>query len=88
MYPPTFRSHDWLHLSTANTVAAASSLANGEITFFSIDPDLIQGAGYQFDAGALNQLPNQLPRFMGLQITEVASCGNRRPPDEVRTRGR
>lgn len=41
------------------------------ITFFSIDTSIIQSAGYNFSKGALNQLPNQLPSSMGLQLTEI-----------------
>lgn len=51
----------------------AAQLWEGDISFFSIDTDLIQAAAYDFDAGALNQLPHQLPRTMQLQLTEVVS---------------
>jgi hypothetical protein len=50
-----------------------TQLWNGEVSFFSIDTDLIQSAGYNFDAGALNQLPKQLPDTMSLQLTEIVS---------------
>ena len=50
-----------------------TQLWNGEVSFFSIDTDLIQSAGYNFDAGALNQLPKQLPATMSLQLTEIVS---------------
>lgn len=46
-------------------------LVDDEVTFFSLDTDVIQAAGYNFDKGALNQLPRQLPRSMKLQLTEV-----------------
>ena len=52
---------------------SAAELWEGEISFFSIDTDLIQSAGYNFSAGALNQLPSQLPRTMELQFTEVVA---------------
>jgi hypothetical protein len=42
-----------------------------EATFFSIDTNLIQSAGYNFAQGALHQLPNQLPESMGLQLPEI-----------------
>jgi hypothetical protein len=51
----------------------AAQLFQGDVSFFSIDTDLIQAAGYNFDAGALNQLPKQLPSTMQLQLTEVVS---------------
>lgn len=46
-------------------------LWNGEISFFSIDTDVIQSAGYNFEAGALKQLHVQLPKSMELQLTDV-----------------
>jgi len=46
-------------------------LWNGEIRFFSIDTDVIQSAGYNFEKGALNQLHTQLPKNMELQLTEI-----------------
>ena len=49
----------------------AAQLWQGEVSFFSIDTDLIQAAGYNFDEGALHQLPKQLPASMRLQLTEV-----------------
>lgn len=42
-----------------------------EVTFFSIDTNLIQAAGYNFEQGALHQLPNQLPVAVGLQLPEI-----------------
>lgn len=50
-----------------------SQLWSGEIRFFSIDTDVIQSAGYNFEEGALNQLHNQLPNTMELQLTEVVA---------------
>lgn len=50
-----------------------AQLWNGDVSFFSIDTDLIQSAGYDFDKGALNQLPKQLPRAMQLQLTEIVT---------------
>lgn len=46
-------------------------LVDGEVSFFSLDTDVIQSAGYNFGKGALNQLPRQLPTAMKLQLTEV-----------------
>lgn len=43
----------------------------GEVTFVSIDTEAIQSLGYNFSAGALNQLPIQLPTYMNLQLTEI-----------------
>jgi len=48
-------------------------LWNGDISFFSIDTDVIQGAKYNFEEGALNQLHTQLPKSMELQLTEVVA---------------
>lgn len=45
----------------------------GDVAFFSIDTDVIQAEGYNFDTGALNQLPRQLPPTMKLQLTEVVA---------------
>jgi PIN domain len=42
-----------------------------DLTFFSIDTNLIQSAGYNFAQGALHQLPNQLPESIGLQLPEI-----------------
>jgi len=42
-----------------------------DVTFFSIDTNLIQASGYNFAHGALHQLPNQLPESIGLQIPEI-----------------
>lgn len=51
----------------------AAQLWQGDISFFSLDTDLIQRAGYNFDGGALKQLPKQLPKTMSLQISEVVA---------------
>jgi len=48
-------------------------LWNGEVSFVSIDTDLIQAAGYNFEEGALHQLPNQLPHWMKLFLSEVVA---------------
>lgn len=50
-----------------------AQLWEGNVAFFSIDTDLIQSAGYQFDKGPLHQLPKQLPRTMQLQLSEVVA---------------
>ncbi len=50
-----------------------AQLWNGEISFFSIDTDVIQSAGYNFERGALNQLHRQLPSSMELQLTDVVA---------------
>lgn len=50
-----------------------AQLWHGEITFFSLDTDVIQGAGYNFEAGALNQLHKQLPSTMELQLTDIVA---------------
>ncbi|MBR8317594.1 MULTISPECIES: PIN domain-containing protein [Burkholderia cepacia complex] len=50
-----------------------AQLWNGEVSFFSIDTDLIQSAGYNFAEGALNQLPKLLPLTMQLQLTDVVA---------------
>lgn len=42
-----------------------------DVTFFSIDTNLIQAAGYNFAQGALHQLPNQLPESIGLRLPEI-----------------
>jgi hypothetical protein len=42
-----------------------------DVSFFSIDTNLIQAAGYNFAQGALHQLPNQLPESIGLQLPEI-----------------
>lgn len=44
---------------------------NKLITFVSIDTDILQSKGFQFDRGALNQLPNQLPDDVHLVFTQV-----------------
>ncbi len=48
-------------------------LLRGDVRFFSIDTDIIQRAGYNFESGALNQLHNQLPSSMELHLTEVVA---------------
>jgi hypothetical protein len=50
-----------------------AQLWNGDVSFFSIDTDLIQSAKYDFDKGALNLLPKQLPRTMQLQLTDIVA---------------
>ncbi|MDM8358833.1 PIN domain-containing protein [Pandoraea communis] len=52
---------------------SAAQLWDGNVTFFSIDTDLIQAAGYKFDEGLLHQLPNLLPQSMELQLTDVVA---------------
>ncbi|WP_225422567.1 PIN domain-containing protein [Pseudomonas huaxiensis] len=51
----------------------AEQLWQGEVSFFSLDTDLIQSAGYKFESGALKQLPKQLPDTMSLQLSEVVA---------------
>lgn len=51
----------------------AAQLWSGEISFFSLDTDLIQSAGYSFDAGVLNQLPQVSPKTMQLLLTDVTA---------------
>lgn len=46
-------------------------LLDGEVSFFSLDTDVIQAAGYNFGKGSLRQLPRQLPSAMKLLLTEV-----------------
>ena len=50
---------------------SAVQLWEGDVSFFSMDTDLIQAAGYNFAQGALHQLPRQLPASMGIQLSEV-----------------
>lgn len=45
--------------------------AREKVTFFSIDTNLIQAAGYNFKEGALHQLPRQLPESMALRLPEI-----------------
>jgi hypothetical protein len=52
-------------------IPTAQQLVNGEVTFFSLDTDVIQAAAYNFGKGALNQLPKQLPAAMKLQLTPI-----------------
>ncbi|WP_055136765.1 PIN domain-containing protein [Pseudomonas corrugata] len=49
----------------------AAQLWEGEVSFFSLDTDLIQSAGYNFSEGALKQLPKQLPDTMSLFLSDV-----------------
>ena len=42
-----------------------------DVTFFSVDTNLIQAAGYNFAQGALHQLPNQIPESIGLKLPEI-----------------
>lgn len=51
----------------------AAQLWEGDVSFFSIDTNLIQAAGYSFEKGALHQLPRQLPPSMSLQLPEVVA---------------
>ncbi|MBH2008543.1 MAG: DUF4935 domain-containing protein [Xanthomonadaceae bacterium] len=51
---------------------SAAQLMGQEITFFSIDTNLIRAVGFRFEEGALNQLQRQLPGWLKLQLTEVA----------------
>lgn len=50
----------------------ASQLMGQEITFFSIDTNLIRAVGFRFEEGTLNQLHRQLPGWLKLRLTEVA----------------
>ncbi|MCF9018962.1 hypothetical protein GIV21_12575 [Pseudomonas syringae] len=54
-------------------VPTPDQLWDGEISFFSIDTDVIQGAGYNFEAGALNQVHKQLPSSVELQLTDIVA---------------
>ena len=51
----------------------AAQLWQGDVSFFSLDTDLIQSAGYNFEGGALKQLPKQLPDTMSLQLSEIVA---------------
>lgn len=51
----------------------AAQLWEGDVSFFSLDTDVIQAAGYNFNAGALKLLPLQLPDTMTLMISEVVA---------------
>lgn len=57
------------HMPTDHPTAA--HLWRGEVSFFSIDTDLIQGARCDFEAGALDQLSKVLPQGMTFLITDV-----------------
>ncbi len=50
-----------------------SQLWEEDVSFFSIDTDLIQSASFNFEEGVLNQLPKQLPRTIQLQLTEIVA---------------
>ena len=50
----------------------AAQLWEGDVSFFSIDTDLIQSHGYNFNEGILNQLPKMLPPSMHILFTEIA----------------
>lgn len=52
-------------------IPTAQQLVDGEVSFFSLDTDVIQAAGYNFGKGALNQLPKQLPAAMRLQLAPI-----------------
>lgn len=54
-----------------DTSPTAAQVWEGDVTFFSIDTDLLQAAGFNFTQGALHLLPRQLPASMGLQLTEL-----------------
>lgn len=51
----------------------AADVWQGDIAFFSLDTEAIQGAGYSFDEGPLNLQPKQLPPAMHLKLTEVVA---------------
>ncbi|MFU5830443.1 PIN domain-containing protein [Pseudomonas aeruginosa] len=51
----------------------AAQLWAGDVSFFSLDTDVIQAAGYNFNAGALKLLPTQLPDTMSLNMSEVVA---------------
>lgn len=51
----------------------AAQLWEGDVSFFSLDTDLVQAAGYNFNVGALKLLPMQLPDTMSLQLPEVVA---------------
>ncbi|AFK69766.1 hypothetical protein A210_01160 [Pseudomonas putida SJTE-1] len=51
----------------------AAQLWEGDVSFFSLDTDVIQAAGYNFNAGALKLLPLQLPDTMNLMVSEVVA---------------
>lgn len=48
-----------------------SDILDGTVSFFSIDTDLIQAAGYRFGEGILGLLPKVSPVTMRLLITEI-----------------
>ena len=51
---------------------SAAQLMGQEITFFSINTNLIRAVRFRFEEGALNQLQRQLPGWLNLQLTEVS----------------
>jgi len=51
----------------------AAQLWEGDVSFFSLDTDVIQAAGYKFNEGALKLLPLQLPDTMSLIISKVVA---------------
>lgn len=68
----TYASHNFRECSAMpKGMPTAAQLWEGEVSFFSLDTDLIQGAGYNFSEGALNQLPKQLPDTMALYLSDV-----------------
>lgn len=52
-------------------IPTIAQLWEGDVSFFSIDTNLIQAAAYNFEVGALNKLPKILPSTMHLRFTEV-----------------
>lgn len=51
----------------------ASEIWDGTVSFFSIDTDLIQAAGYRFSEGILGLLPKVTPATIKLLITEIVA---------------
>lgn len=49
----------------------AAELIGKNVTFFSLDTNVIQSLGYKFDVGALHKLALQRPEWMRLQLTEI-----------------
>src|SRR5450830_1039412 len=52
-------------------IPTAAQLLGKEVTFFSLDTNIIQAAGYKFDSGQLNTLPLQRPPWINICLTEV-----------------
>jgi len=50
---------------------SAAQLLGKEVTFFSMDTNVIQGAGYRFDSGKLATLALQRPPWLKCLLTEV-----------------